>query len=635
MTKSSHFTQSSEHMFLASELDGHGDFNPEQVISNILERETESEKYIIDQKVAQGGMGAIYQVFDRDLQRTSVLKVILPGIITDAFLFRRFIQEARITGQLEHPNVVPVHELGVLGNNKLYFSMKYVLGEALGTILRKVRDGNKEYIKKFPRYTLLTIFRKVCDAAAYAHSKDIIHRDIKPDNIMVGDYGEVLLMDWGLARQLSQEPKEDAPKKEDQEKGQSLPDSSLTTRFGVVKGTPTYMSPEQAKGCVNEIDKRSDIFLLGSTLYAIVTFQVPYTGNDVYEILANAENGNYIKPGEKTPELEIPEELCRIIEKSMAYNPNDRYQCVEDLSKDLDALMAGNTVSIRKRFNAGDYLMREEEPGHEAYVILKGAVDVTKKVRGEPLKLITLNEGDIIGEMALILEAPRSATVQAALDTEVVVITEETMKQGLGQLPPWMGKVVDSLAGRLRNANTNVHPLLNSDCTYHVLNQLRLLYCYWVDLEPSPETNALVPVVNTSKIVQEISLNLSITKEKTFLLLSLLFESNLLSLIGDDKFYIPDFDLFSQFVNFSRIQIGIETGFETEKCTSFFANNGEIVIRHSCDGKRKKSMDCKENIPLPSEKLKDFKSSKLEKDRFAEILNQLREINNYSESSTL
>ena len=173
---------------------------PEDIVARLLERKEGSEKYLVGEKVAQGGMGAIYKVHDQDLQRTSVLKVILPNTMEDVLLFRRFIEEARITGQLEHPNIIPVHELGVLGANKLFFSMKYVKGEALGSILRKTRDVDPNYIKKFSLYTRLTIFRKVCDAVAYAHSKKIIHRDIKPDNIMVGEYGEVLLMDWGLAR---------------------------------------------------------------------------------------------------------------------------------------------------------------------------------------------------------------------------------------------------------------------------------------------------------------------------------------------------------------------------------------------------------------------------------------------------
>ena len=609
-----------------TELDKTVNVNPEEVISNILERKTESEKYIIDKKVAQGGMGAVYKVFDQDLERTSVLKVVLPGTLTDAVLFRSFIQEARITGKLEHPNIIPVHELGVLGNNKLYFSMKHVQGEALGTILRQVMEGNEDYVKKYSRYTLLTIFRKVCDAIACAHSKNIIHRDIKPDNIMVGEYGEVLLMDWGLARQHTQDSPLDKTNATDHEKEETSEACARTTRFGVVKGTPTYMSPEQAKGLVDEIDHRSDIFLLGATLYAIVTFRAPFAGDDIYEILANAEHGHYTSPGKMAPERQIPEELCRIIEKAMAYDPKDRYQSVGELTKDLDALMAGNQVSIRKTFNVGDYLMQEGERGHEAYVILRGAVEVTKKVRGNPLKLITLNQGDIIGEMALILQAPRSATVRAIQDTEVVVITEETMKQGLGQLPPWMGKVVDSLADRLRTANINVHPLMNSDCTYHVLNQLRLLYVYWCRRDTESSTKNTIAVVETAKIVQEIATNLSISKERVLFFISSLLESSLLKQFGDNCFYIPNFEIFCQFVSFSQKHIGIESGFEIERKLSFFAQENDITIRNSCEDSPEKTKDGQKMVPLHSETLHGFQSLKSKKNRFIDILNQLRAI---------
>ena len=626
MAKSTHSTDTRAPAVSSSELDETANVSPEEVIANILERETESEKYLIDEKVGQGGMGAIYRVFDRDLHRTSVLKVILPGTMSDALLFRRFIEEARITGQLEHPNIIPVHELGVLGNNKLYFSMKYVQGEALGTILRKVRDGDKDYVKKYTQYVLLTIFRKVCDAVAYAHSKSVIHRDIKPDNIMVGEYGEVLLMDWGLARQISHDKSSSDFQVPNKKKDSLLSGCPLTTRFGVVKGTPTYMSPEQAKGSVGEIDHRSDIFLLGATLYAMVTFHVPFTGDDIYEILANAESGNYIKPGKRAPERQIPEELCRIIEKSMAHNPADRYQSVDDLSSDLDELMAGHTVSIRKQFNAGDYLMCEGDAGYETYMILKGSVDVTKKVRGKALKLITLRQGDIIGEMALILQAPRSATVQATEDTEVIVITEETMRQGLGQLPPWMGKVVDSLADRLRTANTNVHPLLKSDCTYHILNQIRLLYCYWSSAKTDPTTNSMIMVADMTKIILEISTNLSITKERISLLISLLIQSNLLCSTGNGGFYIPNFELFCQFIDFCRTQAGIEAGFEDEKNTSFFTNDGDVVIHRSPKNIRNQFPDDKKITPIHSKKIRGFNSTRSKQERFIKILNQLREV---------
>ncbi len=594
---------------------------PEKIIADLLKREQGSEKYVVDGKIGQGGMGAIYRVFDQDLKRATVLKVILPGVMEDALLFSRFIEEAQITGQLEHPNIVPVHELGVLGDDKLYFAMKFVEGQALGEILKGVRDSAPGFREKYTRFTLLTIFRKVCDAIGYAHSREIIHRDIKPDNIMVGPYGEVLLMDWGLAR-----PSDRHDEADDTGEPTCSSDDALKTKYGVVKGTPAYMSPEQAKGLVAEIDKRSDIYLLGTTLYAMVTFCVPFTGNDIYEILANAENGNYVPPGMRAPEHEIPEELCRIIQKAMGYLPEDRYQTVEELSADIDALMAGDIGSVRKEFAKGEFVIEEGDAGYEAYVILSGKVEVLTTVRGKPITLISLGPGDVIGEMALILQAPRTASVVATEDTEVIVITEDTMHQGLGQLPPWMGKVVDSLADRVRNANANVHPLMSGDCTYHVMNQIRLIYAYWGKPIIDESTNAAITILDTNAAVYEIATNLCITKEKVALVVSHLIDSNLLQSYTGAEFFIPNIDLFSQFIQFAMEQIRIESSFDNSMKKSLFVNGDELVVRHSVTKGDAKSTGGEPTavVPYPAKDLIGCETEEEKLAHFDAILNQLK-----------
>ena len=177
----------------------------EKLLEKLLSREDDSEKYVILQQIAEGGMGTIFEVEDQDLRRRNVLKIMRPEVERDPHLFERFVEEARITGRLEHPNIVPVHDLGVLGGEKLYFSMKQVHGEELADVLTRLRQGDPETTAKYGLYPLLTIFRKVCDATAFAHACGIIHRDLKPDNVMVGEYGEVLLMD-GLGPQCRGPP---------------------------------------------------------------------------------------------------------------------------------------------------------------------------------------------------------------------------------------------------------------------------------------------------------------------------------------------------------------------------------------------------------------------------------------------
>lgn len=286
----------------------------EELMKELITYGDSRENYRIENQIATGNMGAIYKAYDMKLRRTSVLKVILPHIKKKAGQVMRFVDEARITGRLEHPNIIPINDIGVLEDNQIFISMKYVQGEQLRVILGKIQEGDPEYLSKYSLYSLLIIFRKICDACAFAHSTGVIHRDIKPENVMVGEYGEVLLVDWGLAK-LESQSEEPIYSKYDRLKVENI--SATKSQLGAVKGTPAYMSPEQARGFVDKIDRRTDIFLLGSTLYTIATLHEPFTGRDIYEVVTNSENCNFTPPNLRAPERQIPEELCSIIARSM------------------------------------------------------------------------------------------------------------------------------------------------------------------------------------------------------------------------------------------------------------------------------------------------------------------------------
>ena len=578
-------------------------------------RNQDDKKYDVQEKLAEGGMGEIYRVYDRCLKRELVTKVILPHVAEDSVLFERFVAEAQITGKLEHPNIVPVHDMGVMANDKLYFSMKYVSGVSLGEIVKGVRDEDPAY-DQYTRFRLLTIFRKVCDAVAFAHSHRVLHRDIKPDNIMVGAFGEVLLMDWGLAKETEAEEGFEAGEETD-------PEDVAKTRYGVVKGTPAFMSPEQAKGLSEQLDERSDIFLLGATLYALATCSTPFTGDDIYEILANAESGNFISPALKAPERELPLELCRIILQAMAYDQDERYQTVQELSEDVDALLAGNTTSIRRFFEPGDMVIHEGDIGREAYVMISGEVEVFQMMRGKEVRLITLGEGDVIGEMALISDFPRSASIRALQKTEVFVITEEVLKQGLDQLPPWIGTIIDCLAERLRVANANIHPLMSGDCSYHILQQLR--YIYLLHGAPSFDayTECHIIAIPTQETILEISSSLCISREQIELAIARLLKANLPRPVGPDHLSIPNFDLFGEFLAFVAETVGISGGFGSQPDTALFAQAGEFVIRHASPQDMKEEGEL-EAVPTISEEKLLRVATRRTRDRFVQILAQMQ-----------
>ncbi len=394
-------------------------------------------------------MGIIYRVKDRVLERASAMKVALPYILRDPRQAAAFLAEARITAALEHPNIVPVHDLGETPEAALpFYTMKLLDGQPLLQILERIRAGDPEWRARLNRHQRLVIFRKICDAVQYAHVRGIIHRDIKPENIMVGPFGEAILMDWGLAKRL-EVPEAAAV-------AAPLPNGAgASTLAGMVKGTPAYMSPEQAQARNGDVDAQTDVFLLGATLYHIVALRPPYDGHTAEEVVAKAALANPPSPCDVAPGEQIPEAICQIIRNAMAAKKSERYASVAALCEDLDKLMAGHTPGVHRVFAAGDWLVREGETGNEAYVIVRGKVDVCRHGRAgaAPLSLCTLGPGDAAGEMALLTGEPRSAGVRALEETEVEVVTTERIQGELRKLSPWMGRMVQTLAQRLRQTN--------------------------------------------------------------------------------------------------------------------------------------------------------------------------------------
>ena len=602
------------------------DFDPTSACAKLRSRASRAEKYSVQEKIAEGGMGSIFRVIDRDLRRSSVLKVIHSHIMENRQMFVSFIDEARITGRLEHPNIIPVHDLGVMDEDKLYFSMKEVHGVGLNSILLKIREEDKATTEKYSLYMLLTLFRKVCDAVAYAHSKNIIHRDIKPENIMVGDYGEVLLVDWGLARTLVQDDTNffDGSSKELDPLAETIGDRTKT-QYGIVKGTPAFMSPEQAKGLTDMIDKRSDIFLLGATLYSIATLTLPFQGVDVYDILDNAELGNIQHPQARAPQRELPPELCRIILKAMAHEPEERYQTVEEMIQDLDDLLEGRTVSEQRVFQPGEYLIQEGDVGKEAFVILSGEVEVFKTVEGAKRPLVRLGEGDSIGEMAIISNEPRSASVIAITETHVVVITDDIIKNGLDKMPPWLGHVVHALVKRLRDTNVNIHALHNSNCTYHVLNQLRMIYlCHGTPAFDNYSGQTVI-ALNIDKVLKEIATNLCISPNRVTKIISTLMESSLVDSLDYSLLSIPNFSFFCQFTEFVRRQLGLATEYNLLSDVSFHCSESQYLVQHPLEGEHTESSEVTTVLPRSAEEIFGFNSEEELLSVFEEVFGSLQE----------
>ncbi|MHB8446940.1 MAG: serine/threonine protein kinase [Rudaea sp.] len=310
---------------------------------------THAFHYTVIGTAGAGGMGTVHIARDTELLRRVALKQLNADADANDSARTRFLREAQITAQLDHPNIVPVYALEVAPGGTPAYTMKFVEGRTFHSLLNEARDffsGGKWPDETRSLASRLEHFLKVCDAIAYAHDKGAIHRDLKPANLMLGRHNEVYVMDWGLCRILRQ-PDDTPP---DKSVVMSTPDTSGSaseTRVGDVVGTPKYMAPEQAQGRNDALDARSDQCALGLILYEIVTLNPPYEGRTAYEVLANAAAGKRRPIVHAYLRRRIPRELAAVIERATAFKPENRYPDVAALAADIRRYLRGEAVQAQ------------------------------------------------------------------------------------------------------------------------------------------------------------------------------------------------------------------------------------------------------------------------------------------------
>lgn len=289
--------------------------------------------------IGSGGMKRIYRVLDRMTDREVALAVI--HNLGGEQQVEQFILEARVTARLEHPNIMPIYDIGIDEAGEPFFTMKLIRGESLAKIIQRLSSGDKECLARYPLDILLEIFIKVCDAVAYAHNSGLLHLDLKPDNIQVDRFGQVIVCDWGLSRY--KKPLAAERKGIEIESG-----NKKVTLSGEFTGSPGYMSPEQVLKPLSELANSSDIYSLGCILYEILTLKMPIEHGPLKTMLQQTVAGDITPPSLKSPSRIIPASIEAVCLKALAKEPRSRYASSEDLSREIHAFRSGFATEAEK-----------------------------------------------------------------------------------------------------------------------------------------------------------------------------------------------------------------------------------------------------------------------------------------------
>ncbi len=300
-----------------------------------------ADRYEPGRVLGVGGMGEVALVHDRRVGRDVALKTVRTDMASPAAR-RAFVAEARMQAQLEHPSIIPVYEMGIDDAGREFFTMRAIVGTTLAKVIAKLRARDPEAVREFTTLRLLDMFRRLCLVVEYAHQKGVIHRDLKPANVMLGEYGEIYVLDWGLAQK------------------QGDPAEAADTTSPVL-GTPGYIAPEQTF-LGGQIDERADIYALGAILFEILSLQRLHPGRDSAEVLQSTRRKHSPTAQQRAPERDIPPELDAACARATAFAPADRFATVGELREDIDRVLEGHrNQSMRQELAARHATTAREE----------------------------------------------------------------------------------------------------------------------------------------------------------------------------------------------------------------------------------------------------------------------------------
>ncbi|HJX63056.1 MAG TPA: serine/threonine-protein kinase [Polyangia bacterium] len=397
---------------------------------------TNSERYLEESLAGEGGTAAVFKAYDRELDRHVALKRVKDTRALEGELTELVSREARLLAALEHPNIVPVHDVGIDAHGRRFYTMKLLAGERLSDRLARNPPAHRAPGELL---SCLRIVIAVCDALDFAHARSILHLDVKSENVMVGDHGEVHLIDWGISKMARQPDRITRDRARQAARGRQ--------RLEPLPCTPSFASPEQAQGRADKISCRTDVFGVGALLFEIATGSPPFEAPSANEALVAASCCEFEGSLDCAPAL--PAWLRQIIVRAMAREPEHRYESVKALKQDLQGFVDNVWKLNRCAYAQGDVIIRQDEPATTVFLIIAGRCEVVRTtMSGQEKQVAILGPGDVFGELALVHEGRRTAMVRALDAVEVAVLDREKLRRDLaGNL--WMGRLLPTLVNRI------------------------------------------------------------------------------------------------------------------------------------------------------------------------------------------
>lgn len=405
------------------------------------------ERYYTVRYVGEGGFGSVSCSFDQNLYRATALKKLHRQFRDDQQQLQAILNEVRLISYLDHPGVIPIYDAFISPDGDFCYTMKLLEGDDLETVLIHLQDQGQ----RMPLARAVKLLNKLSETLAFVHDKGVLHLDIKPSNIMLGRYGEVCILDWGIAHLYDATRYQQYLKSFG--KDQHI-DKIIHDRSNRIEGTIAFMSPEQTEQQRNQLTPASDIFSTGVVIYHALTGNLPFSDE-------NLERFFYDLHQVEPPPLhevrgDIPLRLSQICAKMLEKDVHKRYQSFHAVLKDLEDFSSAGQVSEQRLYQPGDVLIQEGEIGDQVFQIIDGLVEISVQKSGQKNILTTRGSGTIVGELSIFTKEPRSATVTALQPTTVKLLNETMIMEELEKLNPWIGHMIYQLSKRFLEQNQTI-----------------------------------------------------------------------------------------------------------------------------------------------------------------------------------